>query len=319
MHMTVQELLGALFNVSLVLMIVATMVSAGFTTTFAAIGSVLSRYWLVLMVLVTALVIRPLVGWGLAELFSLDNPAFIALVLVASVAGAPLGVKFVMTAKGDLTTGAVFQVLLAVVASFTFAPTANLIIDAADLGEDVSLPVADLIKTIVFLQVLPFVVGLLIRHWNEKSAAEWNEFAKKVSGPTFLIVVVLALLGSWQTIIDLLGDRVLIAGVLFPIVMIVIGWFLSTGDYGTRSATSLIEPGSNSGPAFAAVAIAFNNDPEILGAMTVLIFLQIVVSAPIGSWMGSKFAGDVEGGGDASGDDSGGAEADSAAGGKAVA
>jgi BASS family bile acid:Na+ symporter len=292
--MEVAELLGALFNISLVLMIVATMVSAGFTTTFQAIRSVLSNWWLVLMVLVTALVLRPLVGWGLAEVFDLDNPAFIAMVLVASVAGAPLGVKFVMGARGDMTTGAVLQVLLAVIGSFTFAPTANFIIDAADLGEDVSLPVADLIKTIVFLQVLPFVVGLLIRHWNEKSAAEWNVFAGKVSGPTFLIVVVLALLGSFQTIIDLLGDRVLIAGIIFPLVMLALGYFISTGDYGTRAATALIEPGSNSGPAFAAVAIAFNNDPEILGAMTVLVFLQIIVGAPVGTWMGHQFGPELE-------------------------
>lgn len=303
--MTVEELLGAVFNIALILMIVATMVSAGFTTTFAAIGSVLSKFSLLIMVLLTALVLRPLVGWGLAEVFSLDNPAFIALVLVASVAGAPLGVKFVMGAGGDLTTGAVLQVLLAVIGSFTFAPTANFIIDAADLGEDVSLPVADLIKTIVFLQVLPFVVGLLIRHWNEKSALEWNEFAGKVSGPSFLVVVVLALLGSFQTIIDLLGDRVIIAGVIFPVVMIAAGYFISTGDYKTRAATSLIQPGSNSGPAFAAVAIAFNNDPEILGAMTVLIFLQIVISAPIGTWMGHKFGG-IESGDDPGGDEAGG-------------
>jgi BASS family bile acid:Na+ symporter len=296
--MEVQELIGSVFNIALVLMIVSTMVSAGFTTTFAAIGSALSRVGLVVMVLITGLVLRPLVGWGLAELFNLDNPAFIAMVLVASVAGAPLGVKFVMGAKADLTTGAVFQVLLAVVASFTFAPTANLIIEAADLGESVSLPVGDLIKTIAFLQVLPFVVGLLIRHWNEKSAAEWNDFAKKVSGPTFLIVVALALLGSWQTIIDLLGDRVLIAGALFPVVMIVIGYYVSTGDYKTRAATALIEPGSNSGPAFAAVAIAFNNDPEILGAMTVLIFLQIIVAAPIGRWLGWDQPDAIEGGHD---------------------
>jgi BASS family bile acid:Na+ symporter len=307
--MTVQELLGALFNVSLILMIVATMVSAGFTTTFAAIGSVLSRWSLVLMVLGTALVLRPLVSWGLAEVFNLDNPAFIAMVLLGSVAGAPLGVKFVMGARGDLTTGAVMQVLLAVITSFTFAPTANFIIDAADLGEDVSLPVGDLIKTIVFLQVLPFVVGLLVRHWNAKSAAEWNEFAKKVSGPTFLIVIVLALLGSFETIIDLLGDRVLIAGVLFPVIMIALGYFISSGDYSTRSATALIQPGSNSGPSFAAVAIAFNNDPEILGAVTVLVFLQIIVSAPIGTWMGSRFGPEVEEGDDAGGEESGGAAA----------
>jgi BASS family bile acid:Na+ symporter len=122
-------------------------------------------------------------------------------------------------------------------------------------------------------------------------------------------VVVLALLGSWKTIIDLLGDRVLIAGVIFPVVMIVIGYYLSTGDYGTRAATALIEPGSNAGPAFAAVAIAFNNDPEILGAMTVLIFLQIVVGAPVGTWMGRNQGDELESGEDTRGTDSGGTEA----------
>jgi BASS family bile acid:Na+ symporter len=66
----------------------------------------------------------------------------------------------------------------------------------------------------------------------------------------------------------------------------------------------LIEPGSNSGPAFAAVAIAFNNDPEILGAMTVLIFLQIVVAAPIASWIGKDQPDEGEGGEETVGEDS---------------
>jgi BASS family bile acid:Na+ symporter len=226
------------------------------------------------------------VGWGTAELFSLSEPAYIALILLAVVPGAPLGVKFVMGAKGDVTTGATFQVLLAVVASFTFAPTANFILETASVGEAVSLPVGDLLMTIVFLQVLPFVVGLLIRHWNEKGALEWNVFAQKIVGPSFLAVVVLALLSSWRTIIDLIGDRVLVAGVVFTVVMIVIGYFVSVGGYRTRAATAMIQPGSNSGPTFAAVAIAFGNDPAILGAVTAIVFMQIIVAAPIGTWMG---------------------------------
>jgi BASS family bile acid:Na+ symporter len=207
-------------------------------------------------------------------------------VLLAVVPGAPLGVKFVMGAKGDVTTGATFQVLLAVVASFTFAPTANFILEAASVGDAVSLPVWDLLKTIVFLQVLPFAVGLLIRHWNEKSALEWNGFAGKIIGPSFLAVVVLALLSSWRMIIDLLGSRTLVAGVVFTVVMIVIGYFVSVGGYRTRAATSMIMPGSNAGPAFAAVAIAFGNDPAILGAVTAILFMQIIVSPVIGTWMG---------------------------------
>jgi BASS family bile acid:Na+ symporter len=279
-------LIGSLFNIALVIMIVATMVSAGFTTTLGNLGAVLSRVGLVLMVLATGLIIRPLVGWGTAELFGLSEPAYIAMVLIAVVPGAPLGVKFVMGAKADVTTGATFQVLLAVVASFTFAPTANFILDAANLGDGVDLPVRDLLITIVFLQVLPFVVGLLIRHYNERAATEWNGFAGKIIGPSFMAVVVLALLSSWRMIIDLLGDRVIVAAVVFTVVMIVIGYFVSVGGYRTRAATALIQPGTNAGPAFAAVAIAFGNDPAILGAVTAIIFIQIVVTAPIGTWMG---------------------------------
>ncbi|MGI9621826.1 MAG: bile acid:sodium symporter family protein [Acidimicrobiales bacterium] len=292
--MEAAELIGALFNIFLVVMIVATMVSAGFTTTFHAIGSVLSRVGLVLMVLATGLVLRPLVGWGLAELFSLDTPAYIAMILLAVVPGAPLGVKFVMGARGDVTTGAVFQVLLAVIGSFTFAPTANGILEAADLGEGVSLPVADLLKTIVFLQVLPFAVGLLIRYWNEKAALEWNGTAQKIIGPSFLAVVVFALLGSWRMIVDLIGDRVLLAGIAFTLIMIALGFFVSSGNYETKAATSMIQPGSNSGPSFAAVAIAFDNDPAILGAVTAILFMQIVVSPVIGSWMGDRWGAELE-------------------------
>jgi BASS family bile acid:Na+ symporter len=58
------------------------------------------------------------------------------------------------------------------------------------------------------------------------------------------------------------------------------------GGYTTRAATSMIMPGSNAGPAFAAVAIAFNNDPAILGAVTAILFMQIIVSPVIGTWMG---------------------------------
>lgn len=69
-------------------------------------------------------------------------------------------------------------------------------------------------------------------------------------------------------------------------VMIAVGYFVSQGGYSTRAATAMIQPGSNAGPTFAAVAIAFSNDLAILGAVTALIFMQIVVAAPIGTWMG---------------------------------
>lgn len=288
--MSVAELLGAVFNVFLVVFIVATMISAGFTTTFESLGGVLRKWTLVLMVLFVAFIVRPLVGWGAAELFSLETSAFIALVLMASVPGAPLGVKFVAMARGDVVTGATFQVLLAVVASITFAPTANFIIETASLGDSISLPVADIIKAVAFLQILPFAVGILMRHWTEDVALEWNKVAAKIGSSTFIVVIALAILGSWRTIIDLIGSRLLIATIVFSVMMIVAGYVISQGGRPIRAATGLIQPGSNSGPAFAAVAIAFNNDPMILGAVSAIVFMQIIVVGLAGSYMGKSGA-----------------------------
>jgi BASS family bile acid:Na+ symporter len=291
--MDVAELLGAVFNVFLVVMIVSTMLSAGFTTTVDNLVAVLRRFWLVIAVLAVGLALRPIAGWLIAELFSLDDAAFIALVLLACVPGAPLGVKFVMAAKAAVTTGAALQVLLAVVGSFTFAPVANLILGAADIGDGVELPVWDILKTVVVLQIVPFAIGMLTRFWVEDTALEWNKTALKVSGPSFLAVVALAILGSWQTMIDLIGSAAMLAGIVFAIVALLLGYVIATGDRKTREATGLVQIGSNAGPVFAAIAIAFDNDPAILGAAVVMVMLQIIVAIVASGYFGKDRSGDA--------------------------
>lgn len=273
-----------IFNVIIILFIVLTMASAGFSTTFDQVKSIFKKPLLIVAVLFVGIVLRPLIGWGGAELFGLAVPAYIALVITASSPGAPFGTKLVMMAKGDVSSGAVLQVMLAVVMSFTFAPTANLIIVAADLGSDLTLPVQEILVTVVVLQLIPFFVGILVRHWAEETALSWNDFAVKGSSILFVGVLAFALLGSWETLIDLIGDRVLIAGTLVAAVMLVLGYFVSLGDSTTRKATGLIQPLSNSGPTFAAVAIAFNNDPEILGALTGILLVQIVLVVVVASF-----------------------------------
>ncbi len=292
--MEIADLMGALFNVSLTVMIVATMFAAGLVTTTKALGSVFRNIVLVILVLITAFILRPLVGYGVTLIFPLGVAASIVMLLLASVPGAPLGVKFAMTAKADLTTAASLQVLLAVIGSFTFASTANFLIGASDLGAEFSLPVADLIRTVVVLQIVPFVVGMAVRHWTPDTAAGWRPPTQQIANYTLLIVIVLALLGSWRIILDMFGDLTILAHTLFVVIMVVLGYFISKGDSSIRKGTGVLEIGSNAGPTFAAIAIAFNNDPAILGTATVLIFVQIVVGTLIASWLG-KGDGEAEG------------------------
>jgi BASS family bile acid:Na+ symporter len=287
--------MGGLFNASLVVMIMATMFAAGLTTTTKALGSVFRNWVLVILVLFTAFVLRPLVGWGLAAVFSLGTASFIVMLLMAAVPGAPLGVKFAMSAKADLTVAAGLQVILAVIGTFTFAPMANFMIGAAGLGDDFALPVWELVRSVAVLQIIPFVVGMCVRHWTPEHATDWRPTVQKVANITLLIVIVLALLGSWQTILGMFGDFALLAQALFVVIMIALGYYISKGDKPVRRATAMIEPGSNAGPVFAAIAIAFNNDPEILGIATALIFVQIVVGTLVASWLGKGDGEEEEG------------------------
>lgn len=282
---TAQELMGMLFNAALVVMIMATMFSAGLSTTLSALGGVFKNVKLLLLVLLAALIVRPLVGWATAAGFSLENPAFIAMLLLAACPGAPFGAKLVMTSRGDVVTGASLQVLMAAIGSITFPLTASWLIATANVGGDISLPVLDLIKTVATLQLVPFVVGILVRHWAPETAAKWNPSVGKISNYTLLIVLVLAILGSWSTLVALIGSRTLIAGIVFALVMIVVGYFLSAGKKVTRTSTALIQPCSNTGPVMAAVAIGFNNDPEILSAVVAINLLQIIVGVVVASYI----------------------------------
>jgi BASS family bile acid:Na+ symporter len=282
----VEALMGALFNAALVIFIMAAMFAAGLSTTLSALGKVFKNIWLLVLVLLAAIVVRPLVGWGTAELLSLETPAYVAMLLLAACAGAPFGAKMVMTARGNVVTGASLQVLLAVIGTFTFPIIANFMISAAGLGEDFSLPVADLIKTVAFLQLLPFALGIAVRHWTPETAEKWNPPVTQVSNYALLIVVALALLGNWRTMIESLGTFTLLSGTIFTVVMLIVGWFMTVGDRSTRIATSLIEPVSNTGPVFAAVAIGFNNDPQILSATVMILVVQTFGAVFAASYLG---------------------------------
>ena len=230
----------------------------------------------------------PLLGWGIAELFALTTPAFIALVLIACSPGAPFGVKVAVTAGGDVVTASSLQILIAVIGSFTFPITANWILSAADMGEEISLPVGRLVGTIVVLQIIPFIVGMAVRNWAPQTAGGWLKSSMKVSGMTFFAVLALALLGGWQEIVDLIGSRTMVAALVFTVIALAVGVLVATGPARIRTTVGILAPNRNAGPVFAAVGIAFANDPAILGATLSIMMVGLVVSILFGSFLARK-------------------------------
>jgi bile acid:Na+ symporter, BASS family len=285
------ELVTAAFNLVLVAFIGATMLAAGLGTRVGDLVSVLRRGPLLVLVLAANLVAVPLLGWGVAWLFGLSTAATIALLLVASSPGAPFGAKVAMIQRGEVLTGSTLQVLLAAVGSVTFPVTANLLIGWAGVGGGLALPVGDLVRSVAILQLAPFGVGLALLHWSPDTATRWAAPAQRVSSGSFVGVLVLGLGTSWEQIVSLLGSRTLLAAGVFTVLAAVAGGLLASGPMVRRTTLGGIAPLRSAGPAFAAVAIAFGNDPEILAALSGILLVGLVVCLPVAARLAATRSG----------------------------
>ncbi len=280
--------LHLLFNAVTVIFIAATMFAAGLGSTLAALRAAFTNVSLLLLVLLANLVVVPLLGWGLAALFHLTTAPFIALILTASSPGGPFGAKLGMVQHGDITTGAAMQVLLAAVGSITFGITANALLTAADVGGGISLDVGALVRTVAVLQLVPFAIGLLLRHYTTDTAVAWHPATVKVSNVTFLIVLAGMLLGNWSDVVALLGSRALLAGFLFSALGFGFGTLLATGSPARRTTMGAVTAVRNAGPALAAIGIAFDNQPAILGALAAVLLSGLCAAIPIAAALGGR-------------------------------
>lgn len=271
------ETFQALFNTIVVIFIVATMLTAGLVTTLPMLAATFRRVPLVILVLGANLVVVPLMGWGIGAALGLSSASFIAIVMLGSSPGGPFGAKLAMVQHGDVTAGASMQVLLAAIGSVTFPITLGWILTASGQGGGVSIDVEQLVATVAVLQLIPFAIGIALRHSVTDLADELRPWALRISNLTFVVVLAMMLLGSFQTIVDLIGSASLLAGFLFAVGAVIVGFVVSTGPLETRTTMSTVAPVRNTGPILAAIALAFGNDPAIIGAVVAQLVMGLVV------------------------------------------
>ncbi len=285
--------LHLLFNAVTVVFIVATMFAVGLAATLPALRAIFTNPSLLLRALLANLVVIPLLGWGIAALFSLPAAAFIALVLVASSPGGPFGAKLGMVQKGDVVAGAAMQVLLAAAGSITFGLTADAILTAAKVGTEISLDVVALVRTVAVLQLIPFAIGLIVRNYAPPTARSWHPAAETVSNVTFLLVLAGMLLGNWHDIVSLVGSRTLLAGFVLGGAAFAVGTVLATGSPVRRTTMGGVAAVRNEGPALAAVGIAFSDTPAVLGALAAILLSGLAVAVPIAAVLSHRRADSI--------------------------
>lgn len=150
--------------------------------------------------------IMPLLAWGLAWLFQLDEALTLGVVLVGCCPGGTASNVITYLAKGDLALSVGMTGV-----STVLAPLLTPLLTWALAGKSVNVDVASMFLSILCVVILPIVIGLIVK-WL------WPRFTEKTTDylPAFSSVVIALIVAI---IIAANADRLMVGGLLIVLVV----------------------------------------------------------------------------------------------------
>ena len=151
------ELLNTLYNLMGLVFVLGTIISMGLSLTIAQITGPLRNGRFVIIALIANFIIPPIAALVLIQLFSLDEPLAVGLLLVSLAAGAPGLPKTAVFAKVDAAAATALMVLLVVVTIIILPIALPLLLSG------ISVTFWDIASGLVYLILIPLAISLFVR------------------------------------------------------------------------------------------------------------------------------------------------------------
>ena len=274
------DILETLAQLSMLVFVIGSMLSMGLTLTIPQILKPLSSARLVAFALLVNFVLIPGLAYGFVLIFDLSGPLEIGLILLSTAAGAPFLPKLAQVAKGNVAFSVGLMVLLMIV-TIIFLPLVLPLL----LG-DVEVNPWDIAQSLVILMLIPLAAGLLIRARYEETAANILPTFSMASNIALITLAILGLVLNFDGMIGLVGTLGLLAGALFVIIALAVGYLAGGSDSGIRSVLGL---GTGQRNISAALVVAAQNfDAEVLTYILVIAVISLIILMPAAGELGKR-------------------------------
>ena len=280
------EILETLVQLSVLVFVVGSMFSLGLSLTIQQIIDPLKNARMVILALVANFVLVPALAYGLVILFNLDDTLSVGLILLSTAAGAPFLPKLVDLAKGHIAFSVGLMVLLMVVTVIYLPLVLPLL-----LG-DVDVNAWDIAQSLIFMMLIPLAVGLFIKARYTESAAKIQPTFGMAANIALITMAVLGLVLNFSSMIALVGTRGILAGIIFIIISLIIGYLLGGSDPKDKSVMGLGTAQRNI--AAALVVAAQNFSTEVVTYLMVIAIISLVILMPAAGEIGKRLQGATE-------------------------
>ena len=217
--MTSEELFNALFNGGLVVFLLTLVSSLGMSLGLSELLAPLRRVWILLGAIVVNIVLGPLVAIGVCQLFPVSDATRDGIAIVTIAAGAPAALKACQLAKrADMAMALSFLVVLLLIDMVAAPLWAEAIISGATVKP------ASIFVDLLFLVLVPLVVGMVLRSRHPEHAPGWKAGLEKTSNIALYIALAAGIAVNWENVISSVGTWVVVASAVIILVYVVLGW-----------------------------------------------------------------------------------------------
>ena len=278
------EILATLAQLSVLVFVIGSMASMGLSLKISQIVAPLKNVKLLVWALVANFVLVPLVAFLITKIIPLEEPVQIGLILLSAAAGAPFLPKLAEAAKGSTAFSVGLMVLLMVV-TIIYLPLVLPLL----LGGGVEVNPWDIAQSLIVMMLIPLGTGLFVSARYEETAAKIQPTFGQASNIALLVLTVLGLVLNFRAMIDLVGSLGILAGIIFIVLSLVVGFLLGmlgSPEGGIRSVMGLGTAQRNISAAL--VVAAQNFDSNVVTYVMVIAVISLVVLMPAAGELGKR-------------------------------
>jgi predicted Na+-dependent transporter len=276
------ELLNTLYNLMSLVFVLGTMASMGLSLTMAQITGPLRNARFVVVALLANFLVPPILAFILIQLFALDEPLAVGLMLVSLAAGAPALPKTAVFAKVDAAAATGLMVLLVVVTILVLPVALPLLLTG------ISVTFWDIASGLIILILVPLAVSLFVRaRYPEAAASALPHFAQ-ASNLSLLFLMVLMIVLNFSDVVGLLGSGGLLASLVLVGLTTAGGYLLGRLGKAGDWLQGLGAGQRNIAAAMVVATMNFGNDEIVMVVVYSLIGMVVIV--PLALELGKRAA-----------------------------
>jgi BASS family bile acid:Na+ symporter len=279
------ELLPILLKITVIIFMVGNLLELGLRLELKKAMSGLRDVRFVTLSLLWAFVLCPALAYLLGVVLPLSEPYAMGLLLLGLAPCAPLLPGMVDKAHGDVNYAASFM-LLASAGTVIYMPIAVPL-----LVKGLTVSAWTVAKPMLFLVLVPLVVGIAVQLWRQSTASFLQPYVKKVTAVDTLLMLVVVVVMYGKGFVGAIGTWAILAQVLFFTLTIVASYALAFGVPPRRkSVLTLGLSTRNCGAALAPLLVATDVAPEATVMVTLgipmMVLFSVIAARLFAAWAG---------------------------------